>query len=90
MAKGKDMGCGHDKVVTRLVEYTGRAMRDRMGVLGRGRSLPRPGLHSVSRDCTVALNGIVPYRIEYKEAEQAQDDEDQYTDVYKSPDRDSR
>lgn len=77
----------------------------RVGVLPRKKESVRPegereqgtytakgmsSLYSMSRDCSVALNVIVPYRIEYKEEQQGQDDEDQYTDVYKSPDRDSR
>jgi len=38
MAKGKDVvdGCGHDEIVARLVEYTGGAMRDRVGAAAKG------------------------------------------------------
>jgi hypothetical protein len=69
MAKGKDVGCGHDKVVTRLVEYTGRAMRDRMGVLAwkkrvsatqnaRENKAPTPRKESTTSRSTFSVTGL--------------------------------
>lgn len=56
------------------------------------RSEPRPALNSVSLslDYIVAPNDKVPYRIEYKQAQQTQDDQDQYTDVHQASYRNSR
>jgi len=83
----------HDEVVTELVGYIRMEQCETEWDNDHEMSRPRPGLKVLAKESlvwTVSLNCVVPYGIEYKEAQQGQDDEDQYTDIHKASDRDSR